>query len=60
MIFVAESRPCEGGEGGKEDERGVEEDMAGLGNQAVFEGDEERGEEGGGDTAVKSTESEVS
>lgn len=60
MIFVAKSRPCESGESGKEDERGVEEDMAGLGNQTVFEGDEERGEEGGGDTAVESTKGQVS
>ncbi len=53
VILVTESGPGESGKGGEEDERGVEEDVAGLSDHAVFEGDEKGGEKGGGDTTVK-------
>lgn len=59
LVFVAEAGPEEGGECGEEDERGVEEDVARLGDQAVFEGDEHGGEEGGCGAAVEGAEGEV-
>lgn len=59
VILIAEACPCEGCEGGEEDEWRIEEDMTGLGNQSILKGDEERGEEGGGDTAVECAKREV-
>lgn len=59
FILVAESDPEEDGERGEEDERGVEEDVPGLGHQTVFKGDEEGSEKGGGGAAVERAKSEV-
>lgn len=60
VVFVAESRPGEGCEGGEEDEGRVKEDMAGLSDQAVLESNEERCEESGSDATVQSAKSKVS
>ena len=59
MVFIAECGPCESGERGEEDERRVEENVAGLGDHAVFECDEKGSEEGSGDTTIEGTESEI-
>lgn len=59
VILVAERSPCERGEGSEEDEGRVEEDVAGLGDETVFEGDQERGQEGGGDSAVERAQGKV-
>lgn len=42
-----------GGEGGKEYQRGIEQNESGLGDEAVFERDEERGEGGAGDAGAE-------
>ena len=58
-ILVAEARPEEEGEGGKEDERRVKEDMSGLGYEAVLEGDEQGSQKSGCCAAIKSTKCEI-
>jgi hypothetical protein len=35
-MLVCEAGECEGGHGGEENERGVEEDETGLGNQSII------------------------
>src|SRR5258708_21343275 len=42
FILVAEGNPEEGTQTSEEQKRGVEEDETGLGNQGVFESDEDR------------------
>ena len=59
FILVAESDPEEDRERGEEDERGVEEDVPGLGDKSVLEGDEEGGQQGGGGAAVEGAKGQV-
>lgn len=59
VVLVAECGPGKGGEGGEEDERRVEEDVTGLGDQAIFEGDEEGCKEGGCDTTIEGAKGQV-
>lgn len=47
LVLVGEPDPEEGRQGGEEDDGRVEEDEAGLSDEAVLEGDEQRAEEGG-------------
>ncbi len=59
VVLIAEGSPSECGESGEEDEGGIEEDVTGLGDQAILESDQEGGQEGGGDSAVQCAESKV-
>lgn len=58
-VLVGEAGPAEGGETGEEDEGRVQQDMPGLSDEAVFEGDEEGGEEGRGRPTRESAHGEV-
>ena len=59
VVLVAESGPCESGEGGEEDEGGVEENVTRLRDHAIFKGDEEGCKKSRGDTTVERAKSEV-
>ena len=58
-VLVAEAAPEEDREGGEEDEGRVEQDVPRLGDEPVFEGDEDGGEERGGGAAVERAQGEV-
>lgn len=59
LVLVREADPEEGGEGGEEDEGRVEEDEAGLGDEAILEHDHQRAEHGGRWARFKRAEGEV-
>lgn len=59
LVLVAEHDPEHDAETGKEEERTVEEDVSTLGDEAVFENDENAPEERGRCGTVECTESEV-